>query len=120
MPNRDAILEQVRTLVADLPPEDRLSIIRTIATIEPVPEDLDVEETEEMKAMLAEQEAWFAQPKANRKKYQGEYVAVQNRQVLDHDADKRALYLRTRQYSKQAPILLVHADWDSIPEYTSR
>jgi hypothetical protein len=212
MMDRDAILEQVRTLVADLPLEDRLSIIRSIATIEPAPEDLDREETEKMNAMLAEQEAWFAQPieerkkyrgrfiavhqgkvidqdaeqypllqrvrnqyrdrpipiingdwdkmpelvihstrfvrpdvndhdsktkerhdllwaeqeawfarpKAHREKYQGEYVAVQNGQVLDHDSDKRELYLRTGQYSKHAPVLLVHADWDSIPEYTFR
>ena len=120
MLTKETILEHIHTLVSDLSLAERLNIIRSIATVETTDNDHDSKTKERHGLLWAEQEAWFARPKADREKYQGEYVAVQNGQVLDHDPDKRELYVRTRQYSKQAPVLLIYADWDSIPEYTIR
>jgi hypothetical protein len=116
MPNRDAIIEQVRALVADLPLEDRLSIIRSIATIEPAPEELDIEETEELDAMLAEQEAWFAQPIEERKKYRGQFIAVHHGAVIDQDPDQSALLRRVRKHYQDEPIPIINGDWDETPE----
>ncbi|RIK40068.1 MAG: hypothetical protein DCC55_16070 [Chloroflexi bacterium] len=117
MTKSEAVLEQIRTLAAGLSPEEQLSAIRTIAEVEPAPTD---EEDELIKHLMAEQEAWFARPFAERQQYAGEYVAIQDGKVVDHDEDKRELYLRTRKLSARKPVLLVHADWDTLPEYTFR
>jgi hypothetical protein len=65
-----------------------------------------------------EQSAWFARQPSERQRYHGEFVAVHERQVVDHDPDQRTLYLRIRQRFGHRPVLIVHADWAEPPVYS--
>ncbi len=68
--------------------------------------------------LAQEQAAWYALEARVRQRYAGEYVAVRGGQVVDHDADQRALYLRVRARFGHSPVLIVHADWSEPPVYT--
>jgi hypothetical protein len=110
------VIEQVRTLAAPLSNAERLALIRAIASLEtPEREAPRVTDTQ---ALDAEQEAWFAHPSAERQRYAGEYVAVQDGQVVDHDPDQRALYLRVRAQFGRRRMLIIKADWDAPPVFT--
>jgi hypothetical protein len=37
---------------------------------------------------------------------------------VDHDPDQRALYLRVRGQYERRPVLIIHADWDTMPDFT--
>ena len=54
----------------------------------------------------AETEAFNRQYDNLLKMYPGQYVAVHNGQVIDHDPDLRTLHLRVHQKLGQAPVLL--------------
>jgi hypothetical protein len=111
------VIEQVRTLAAPLSNAERLALIRAIASLE-TPEREAAPRVTDTQGLDAEQEAWFARPPAERRRYAGEYVAVQDGQVLDHDPDQRALYLRVRAQFGRRPILIIKADWDAPPVFT--
>ena len=120
MTKSEAVLEQIRTLAAELSPEERLSAIRTIAEAEPVMPAPTVEEDELLDHLMAEQEAWFSQPISEREKYRGQYIAVQNGRVIDYDPDKLALLKRIRKHYRGVSIPLLNGDWDEIPELVFR
>jgi hypothetical protein len=109
-PSITGILEKIRPLVSTLSPEDRLALIQAIAS-----EDLPASSQD---TLLQEQVAWFARSKSDRQRFAGEFVAVQANQVIDHDSDQRALYLRIRTHFTGQPVLIVHADWDEPPAFT--
>ena len=111
-------MEQVRSLAAQLNTADRLALIRAIASLETPEDETESEAAVTGKGIAAEQEAWFARPVAERKRYAGEYVAVHDGQVVDHDADQRVLFLRMRSRYGRRPVLIVRADWDTAPVYT--
>lgn len=115
--HRSAI-EQVRTLAAPLSSAERLALIRAIASLE-ISEGKPGARTRRH-ALEAEQEAWFARPAAERERLAGEYVAVRGGQVVDHDPDQRALYLRVRAKHGRQPVLIVKADWTATPGFTIR
>ena len=109
-PSIMGILDKIRPMVSLLSPEDRLALIQAIAS-----EDLTASSQDQL---LQEQEAWFARTKSDRQRFAGQFVAVQANQVLDHDTDQRALYLRIRAHFASQPVLIVQADWDEPPTFT--
>ena len=108
----DTILKNIRPMIRDLSSDERLALIEAIAAIESRDASQD--------AIAAEQTAWFARLASERQRYQGQFVAVKDGQVIDQDADRRALYLRIRQRFGRQPVLIVSADWKQPPEFTLR
>ena len=109
-PNITGILDKIRPLVSSLSPEDRLALIHAIAS-----EDLPAANQDKL---LQEQLTWFARPKSDRQRFAGQFVAVQGNQIIDHDTNQQALYLRIRTAFPGQPVLIVHADWDETPTFT--
>lgn len=64
-----------------------------------------------------QQTYWYSLPIERRQKYQGQYVAVHNEQVVDSDTDQRSLYLRVHKRFGEDPVMIVHADWAQPPVY---
>ncbi len=118
MESNTHVLDEIRSLVAPLSAEERLAVIRTIAIMEPGDKAGAVSPTEQRSQLAAEQATWYARPHGERQRYQGEFVAVRDGQVVDHDPDQRSLYLRMRARFGHAPVLIVHADWAEPPVYT--
>jgi len=114
------ILDKICHLVIPLSAEERLTLIQAIADMEPKPaaESDILPPVQRHNQLAAEQAAWYAQPPGERARYHGEFVAVQEGQVVDHDPNQRALYLRVRARFGHNPVLIVHADWDEPPVYT--
>ena len=114
MERAESLLEEIKAVAAQLSAAERLAMIR--ALVDPMPankekEADDLPETDT--SLLAEQEAWYSRPKADRMRYTGNYVAVVDGDVVDQDPDQRALVLRMRARSHSA--LIVLADWDAPP-----
>jgi hypothetical protein len=118
MESNTNVLDEIRSLVAPLSAEERLVVIRTIAIMEPGDKASAVSPAERRSQLTAEQATWYARPHSERQRYQGEFVAVRDGQVVDHDPDQRSLYLRARARFGHAPVLIVHADWTEPPVYT--
>jgi 2-polyprenyl-3-methyl-5-hydroxy-6-metoxy-1,4-benzoquinol methylase len=67
------------------------------------------------KAKLSvEVEWWRARSEEERKRFAGEFVAVHNQEVVDHDADEQALLKRIRLAFGKAPILVTPAEGQRI------
>lgn len=129
MHNTDAIFSEVRRLVALLNAEERLARIRDILTApisttgtssntDPDPQSGQV--IQRRKKMQAEQECWYGCPKDERSQYAGSYVALQGGDVVDHDTDCRALYLRIRKHFGNEPVPIIPAKQVSLPELIIR
>jgi hypothetical protein len=114
---RTAIIEQVRRLAAPLNTDDRLALIRAIASLETPKHEQGIAPAHGQ-TLEVEQEAWFARPAAERERYRGEYIAIHRGEVMDHDLDQRTLYLRVRERFGRQPVLIVKADWSSMPDFT--
>lgn len=70
--------------------------------------------------LLAEFEIFQAQHATLRARYLGEYVAMREGQVIDHDLDCRALHLRVRSYYGRAPILIAQVTDKPVQEIIIR
>lgn len=57
-----------------------------------------------------EAKAWRSLPEAERSRYQGQFVAVHEGRVIDHDADRLQLYRRVREQLGDMPVLITPAD----------
>lgn len=57
-----------------------------------------------------EQEWWLNLPLSKRAKYEGKFVAVHNKQLIDHDKDENALGKRIRAKYGNTPILIMPAE----------
>lgn len=66
--------------------------------------------------MLIEQEAWYATSQCERVQYQGQYVAIYQGNVIDADADRIALVKRVRTQYPGAPIPILAAEEEMLPE----
>ena len=64
-----------------------------------------------------EAETWRTLPSAERTHYRGQFVAVHEGNVVDHDPDRRQLYLRVRQKWGKTPILITSAEASAPREY---
>jgi hypothetical protein len=56
-----------------------------------------------------EAEAWRAMPEVERSQYRGQFVAVHQGQVIDHDPDRLQLYRRVREQLGNIPVLITPA-----------
>lgn len=65
----------------------------------------------------AEAEAWRALPDTVRRRYPGEFVAVHEGQVIDHDPDRVTLHLRVRGRLGDVPVLITPADPPASREF---
>ena len=113
------IFKQIRTLVLLLSAEQRLELIQDIASLEPLEGDLQ-ETSRRNEQIGTEQASWYAPPAAKRERYNNQFVAVKNGQVVDHDADQRALYLRVRRHFGSAPVAILWAGWSEPPLFDIR
>ena len=57
-----------------------------------------------------EQTWWLSLPLSERARYQGEFVAVHSRALVDHDKDATALYHRVRAIFGKTAVLIMAAD----------
>lgn len=113
------IFTQIRTLVQPLSAEQRLQLIQDIASM--TQDKAAVRETPSRAEQLALEEAyWYGLPVEMRAHYANRYVAIKNRQVIDHDADQRALYLRVRRRYGSDAVAILRAEWKKEPVYEIR
>ena len=76
--------------------------------------------TYRQKKIAVETEAWYRLPVAERKKYQGKYVAVYQGQVVDSDPDQLTLFYRVRDRFGRQTILITEGGDQRIPVYRVR
>jgi hypothetical protein len=72
------------------------------------------------KRIVAETEAWYRLPPAERRRYEGKYVAVYQGQVIDSDTDRLTLYYRVRQKFGRQTVLITEGGDQPIPIYRVR
>lgn len=116
----ETTLTTIRNLAARLTPAERLELIRTIVDSAPAQSGQTTAPAEDVwRAQLADEAAyWYARSAAERAPYTGQYVAVFRHTVVDHDPDRRTLYLRMRQRWPDSPVLLIEAAAQQPPEFT--
>ena len=76
--------------------------------------------TYRQKRIVAETEAWHRLPTAERKHYEGRYVAVYQGQVVDSDPDRLQLYFRVRKRFGRQTILITQGGDHPISVYRAR
>ncbi len=57
-----------------------------------------------------EQAWWLSLPLSERARYEGQFVAVHNQTLIDHDQDEKALYQRIRAKYGRTAVLIMPAD----------
>lgn len=114
------IFTQIRTLVQPLSAEQRLQLIQDIAAMKQGGEAAVRETPSRAEQLAVEEDYWYGLPEEMRARYANRYVAIQNRQVVDHDVDQRALYLRVRRRFGSDPVAIVQAGWQEPPVYEIR
>lgn len=60
--------------------------------------------------MEQDQTWWLALPLSKRVKYEGEFVAVHNQKLIDHDKDEETLYKRVRKKYGKTSVLVMPAE----------
>ena len=117
-------IETIRRLASQLNPAERLNLIRVIietrSTAEAAVEDIDLSERAWSEQLEREAAYWYARSAEERRPYLGHYVAVHQHTVIDHDTDRRALYLRVRARLPDTPILLVASEATAPREFVIR
>lgn len=129
------IFEQIRPWVMHLSDTERLRLIRAIAgvnsegfslstTISPQRAEPEIEESradesldETAQQLLIEQESWYHRPQTEKARYQNEFVALYGGEVVDHDTQRLVLLRRIRQKFGQAPVAILPAAQNAVPEY---
>lgn len=113
------LFDTIRPLVNGLTPSQRLELIRWI-----VENPTEAEETSPDDAweahISAEAAAWYARPAADRTPYAGQYVAVLEGEVIDHDEDQSALAERIRARYPETPVLITRAEARAPREFHIR
>lgn len=113
------ILEKMRPLIAPLNAEERLALIQAIAEMTTESEKtIDPGDTNRHQQIAVEQAAWFKRPLTERQQFRGEFVALRDGAVIDHDHDQRTLYLRIKSNFGRAPIAILNANLESTPQFT--
>lgn len=72
------------------------------------------------KRILAETEAWYRLPVETRQQYHGQFVAVYNGEIVDHDPDRSQLYFRVRNRYDRQPVLIIEGGDQPMPVYRVR
>jgi len=76
---------------------------------EPAVETADANSSWEAR-ISAEAAAGYTRSDADRAPYSGQYVAVLDGQVVDHDVDQRALAIRIHRQYPKTPVLIAEAE----------
>ena len=113
------VFTQIRTLVQPLSAEQRLQVIQDIASLAQV-EEADQETPLPSEQLAIEEASWYALPVETRARYANQHVAIKNEQIVDHDEDQRALYLRVRQRFGSTPVAILWAGWEEPPIFEIR
>jgi hypothetical protein len=119
----EAIITSIRNLAAQLTPAERLDLIRVISETQSttaVAEDSSSGERFWSEQLEREAAYWYARSIEERQPYLGQYVAVYQHAVIDHDADRRALYLRVRARLPDRPVLIVAGEATAPREFIIR
>ena len=112
------IIEKMRPLIEPLTAEERLALIQAIAEMTTEPEKtIEPTDSNRHQQIAAEQTAWFKLPLTERQQFRGEYVALKDGKVVDHDSDQRKLYLRIKSTFGRAPIAILNADLEASPQF---
>lgn len=113
------LLKTIRPLVIRLTPAQKLELIRWI--VENPPETESETSTEPWETRIsAEAAAWYARPDAAREPYAGQYVAVLQGEVVDHDVDRLTLAQRIRTRYPETPVLITAAEARAPREFHIR
>ncbi len=113
------LLTTIKPLISELTPAQRLELIRWIAE-NPAKDDQPVPSDTWESRISAEAAAWYARPDAEREPYAGQYVAVFQGEVLDHDSDRLALAQRIRARYPEMPVLITAAEARAPREFQVR
>jgi len=65
---------------------------------------------DERQKIEQEQERWSSLPLSERAKYDGEFIAVHTKKLIDHDKNETKLYGRVRKKHGNTPILIMRAE----------
>ncbi len=114
------IFETIKPLISNLSDSERLELIRSIAVSQPYNRIYETEDELFQQRLLSEQNIWYARSLEEKLRYRGEYVALSQGQVVDHDANRTLLLRRVRQEFGMLPVPIIPAEQDSLPEYTIR
>ena len=57
-----------------------------------------------------EQGWWISLPLSERAKYEGEYIAIHEKKLVDHDKNETKLYARVREKYGKTPVLIMPAE----------
>ena len=109
------VIETLRPLVRRLTPGQRFELIRWIVNeVSPTeisPPAKQAQGNSSWEASIStEAAAWHARSDTDRAAYTGEYVAVLKGQIVDHDADQRALAIRIHRRYPNTPVLITEAE----------
>ncbi len=119
MTTAEMIVEKVKELVAPLGAEDRRQVIQSIALgIRPDKTNEKTNSEQRRQRQQAELDAWYALPADIRQRYSGNYVAIWEGKVVDNSPDQSEVYLRIRERFGTQPVVIIHADWESLPVFT--
>ena len=113
------LLQTISPLIAELTPAQRLELIRWI-TENPAEDDHPTPSDTWESNISAESAAWYARSDADREPYAGQYVAVLQGEVLDHDSDRLALAQRIRARYPETPALITAAEACAPREFQIR
>ena len=113
------LLERIRPLITGLTPAQRLELIRWIAESPAETEPETATGIWEAR-ISAEAAAWYARPDVDREPYAGQYVAVLQGEVVDHDVDRLALARRIRDRYPGTPVLITAAGARAPREFQIR
>lgn len=76
--------------------------------------------TYRQKRLFAETEAWYNLPAEERERYEGNFVAVYEGQVIDSDPNRLKLYHRVREKIGRQTVLITEGGNYPIPVYRIR
>jgi len=113
------LLTTIRPLITGLTSAQRLELIRWIAENSAEDETPTPSDTWESRISV-EAAAWYARSDAEREPYAGQYVAVLQGEVLDHDSDRLALAQRIRARYPEMPVLITAAEARAPREFKVR
>jgi hypothetical protein len=74
----------------------------------------------ERQKIEAEQQWWVSLPLSKRAKYEGEYIAIHNQKLVDHDINESKLYSRVREKYGKTPVLIMPAEGPREIQYGFR
>lgn len=74
-------------------------------------QSLQRERTLASRRKIEQEQAWWLNlPLSERAKYEGQFVAIHNQQLIDHSQDENALHQRIRTKYGKTPVLIMPAE----------